>query len=65
MAEDTVEQQIAESRRKEMFRVVVESQDRGMSVAESRKYIVQQFGVTESQVRLVEREGMASNWPPL
>lgn len=65
MAEETVEQQIAEPRRMEMFRVMVESQDRGMPVAESRRYIVQQFGVTESQVRLVEREGMDRNWPPL
>jgi hypothetical protein len=65
MAADTADQQIAEHRRKEIFRVLVESQDRKMLVAESRKYVMQQFGVSEGQVRLIEREGMDSQWPPL
>jgi hypothetical protein len=31
----------------------------------SRKLVVQRFGVSEGQVRQIEREGMDNQWPPL
>lgn len=64
MAAETAEK-LAEERRKEIFQVIVEAQDKHISVAESRKLAMKQFGVSESQVRQIEREGMDSNWPPL
>lgn len=56
---------LAEDRRKEIFLAIVEAQDQEMDVAESRKLVIDRFGVSESQVRLIEREGMDRQWPPL
>jgi len=36
-----------------------------MTVAESRQYIMHRFGVPESEVRQIERQGVAGHWPPL
>jgi hypothetical protein len=58
-------EQLAEDRRKEIFLAIVEAQDRDMNVAQSRKLVIDRFGVSESQVRLIEREGMEHQWPPL
>ena len=56
---------LPEPRRKEIFAALVEAQDAGMSVPESRKKIAERFEVTEEQVRQLEREGMENEWPPL
>jgi hypothetical protein len=56
---------IAEDRRKEIFLAIVEAQDHDMDVPQSRKVVGDRFGVSESQVRLIEREGMEYQWPPL
>jgi hypothetical protein len=52
-------------RRKEIFRAVVEAQDGGMAVAPSRAAVAAQFGVSEAEVRDIEREGLSEGWPPL
>lgn len=57
--------EIPVEQRQVIFKALVEAQDGGMSVAASRTAIAQQFGVTEDQVRDIEREGSASTWPPL
>ena len=59
------DEQISEVRRKEIFLALVDAQDHEMSVAQSRFLIAQRFGVNESQVRLIEREGVDLQWPPL
>ena len=41
------------------------AQDYGMSVAESRQMVRDHFGLTESQVILIEQEGVEADWPPL
>jgi hypothetical protein len=51
--------------RMEIFRLLVSAQDMDMTVAESRQYIMHRFGVSESEVRRIEREGVARSWPPL
>lgn len=51
--------------RKEVFRAVVEAQDRGDTVAASRAEAARRFSLTEDQVKEIEREGLANNWPPL
>jgi hypothetical protein len=51
--------------RMQLFLALVEAQDREMTVAQSRKAVAERFGVTEEQVRQVEREGLDGNWPPL
>jgi hypothetical protein len=60
-----MDQQLAEGRRKEIFMALVDAQDHEMTVAQSRQFIVQHFGVTEDQVRQIEREGLDRLWPPL
>ena len=54
-----------ESRRKELFLALVEAQDGGASVPQSRKLVAERFGVSEQEVRSVEREGLEHEWPPL
>ena len=51
--------------RMEAFLALVEAQDGRMSVAESRKAVAERFGLSEQQVRQIEREGLDGNWPPL
>ena len=65
MTQDNGDEQLSEARRKEVFLALVDAQDHEMSVAQSRKLMVQRFGVSESQVRQIEREGMELEWPPL
>ena len=56
---------LPEPRRKDIFLALVEAQDHGMSPAESRKVVAERFGVSEGQVRQIEREGLDNDWPPL
>jgi Mg2+/Co2+ transporter CorC len=65
MLPGTNDQQLTEERRKEIFLALVNAQDQQLSVADSRRQIEGQFGVSESQVRQIEREGMQNQWPPL
>jgi hypothetical protein len=54
-----------EPRRKEIFQALVEVQDQDVGVAKSRRLIADRFGLTESQVRQIEQEGLDHEWPPL
>jgi hypothetical protein len=51
--------------RMRVFLALVEAQDGEMTVAQSRKAVAERFGVTEQQVRQIEREGLDDKWPPL
>jgi hypothetical protein len=59
------EKQLSEPQRKEIFLALVEAQDQAMTVAQSRKAVAERFGLSESQVRIIEGEGLDSDWPPL
>jgi hypothetical protein len=54
-----------EARRKEIFMALVQAQDRKIGVAHSRQIIAEQFGLSESQVKMIEEEGLDHEWPPL
>lgn len=56
---------ISEEQRKAVFRSLVEAQDRGLSVAESRKEIAGQFGLADQVLTEIERAGIKASWPPL
>jgi hypothetical protein len=58
-------EELQEARRKEIFLSLVEAQDQAMSVPQSRQVVAERFGVTEMQVRQIEREGLENQWPPL
>jgi len=65
MTESTTDQQLTEARRKEIFFALVYAQDHEIDVARSRRLMVKRFGVSESQVQQIEREGIENEWPPL
>jgi hypothetical protein len=56
---------LAEPRRREIFRLLVGAQDMQMDVEESHEYIRDRFGLSADEVRRIEDEGVAGNWPPL
>jgi hypothetical protein len=64
MAQQTGET-LPEARRKEIFLALVDAQDTEMPVDVSRKVVAERFGVSEDQVRQIEREGLDNEWPPL
>ena len=52
--------------RREIFSALVATQDQGtMTVAESRKYIMDQYAISDVQLRQIEEEGLDKEWPPL
>ena len=52
--------------RKAIFHALVEVQDtHTVTVADSKKEIASKFHITKEQVELIEREGLAKDWPPL
>jgi hypothetical protein len=57
--------ELPEDRRKEIFRALVEAQDQGTAVADSRTSVARRFNITERQLREIEREGLNETWPPL
>jgi hypothetical protein len=65
MTQDNSAEQLTEDRRKEIFLALVDAQDQQIAVPKSRKLVVERFGVSERQVRLIEREGLERQWPPL
>jgi hypothetical protein len=65
MSQDNAEGALPESIRKEIFLALVDAQDQEMSVAQSRRVIQERFGITEQQIRDIEREGLEAEWPPL
>ncbi len=56
---------LSEACRKEIFEALVDAQDHELTVAQSLKLVAERFGVTEGQVRQIEREGLDNDWPPL
>ena len=65
MTQDQGDEPLSEERRKEIFLALVDTQDHEMDVPQSRRMMAQRFGVSENQVRQIEREGMDNQWPPL
>jgi hypothetical protein len=57
--------ELPEPQRKEIFAALVDAQDHDLSVVQSRQLIMARFGVSQSQLQQIEREGMDNQWPPL
>jgi hypothetical protein len=60
-----MDQKLTEGHRKEIFGALVDAQDHEISVAQSRQFVAERFGLTEDDVRRIEREGLDHRWPPL
>jgi hypothetical protein len=65
MSHEQMEEPLTEPRRKEIFLALVDAQDHEMTVVQSRKLIADRFGLKDSQIRDIEREGLDNQWPPL
>jgi hypothetical protein len=65
MSQDEAGDGLTEAKRKEIFLALVEAQDQEMSVSQSRQLIAERFGVSDAQIRDIEREGLDNQWPPL
>lgn len=52
--------------KKEIFNALVVIQDQGeLSVTDSKKRVMEQFHVTENQLKQIQDEGIEKEWPPL
>lgn len=51
--------------RKQIFQTLVETQDKGVSVPESKKQVAAQYHITREQLEQIEKEGLEKDWPPL
>jgi hypothetical protein len=56
------EQVLSEAERKDIFLALVDAQDHAMTVPQSRQAVAERFGLSEAQVRLIEREGLDRGW---
>lgn len=56
---------ISKSRRKEIFRALVDAQDQQLGVLQSRVIIAKRFGLDTRQLKNIEQEGIDNDWPPL
>jgi len=57
--------EIHEKLRREVFRALVEAQDAGSSVLQSRADVARHFRIPTYEVRRIECEGVDKEWPPL
>ena len=51
--------------RKSIFHSLVMLQDQGETVKMSRIRISVQYAISQEELAIIEREGIAENWPPL
>jgi hypothetical protein len=65
MAGHQADKDLSQGERMEIFLALVEGQDSGLAVAKSREAIATRFGLSDQQVRRIEREGIEAEWPPL
>ena len=56
---------LSKERRQEVFLALVEAQDGGATVQDSRLRAARQFGLEADEVRRIEREGIEGGWSPL
>jgi hypothetical protein len=65
MAQHADDRPLSQDDKRNVFLALVEAQDSGMTVLQSREVVAKRFGLTERQVRHIEREGLDGQWPPL
>lgn len=51
--------------RKSIFHALVETQDKGIPVPESKKKVAAEYRLSREQLDLIEKEGLDKDWPPL
>jgi hypothetical protein len=53
------------SQRKQIFLDLVSRQDSGDDVQRSYQQVTKQHSISDDQLRRIEEEGIANEWPPL
>lgn len=56
---------LSDEQKKEVFKVLVDTQDSGATVLESRTKVAKKFNLGVDTVVAIERAGIANKWPPL
>jgi hypothetical protein len=56
---------LPEEKRQEIFLNLVEKQDAGTSVEQSRLQVADAYELDLEALRAIEREGLLQKWPPL
>ncbi len=51
--------------RQSIFHALVEVQDQGLNVIDSKKKVAAEFQLSREQLDLIEKEGVDKDWPPL
>ena len=51
--------------RKAIFIQLVELQDSGITVRDSKQQILDKFGIEDEELQAIEDEGLDQQWPPL
>jgi hypothetical protein len=65
MSDNSSENPMSVENRQAIFLALVESQDSGLGVVESRAKVALQFSVQVEDVKRIEKEGLTNQWPPL
>jgi hypothetical protein len=65
MSRQEADTPLPQERRRDIFRALVEAQDGELTVAQSRQAVAERYGLSQEQLRRVEREGLDGHWPPL
>lgn len=50
--------------RQSIFHALVETQDKGVAVADSKKSVAAEYHITREQLELIEKEGLDKDWLP-
>ena len=51
--------------RKAIFIQLVELQDSGITVRDSKQQVLDKFGIEDEELQAIEDEGLDQQWPPL
>lgn len=58
-------EQTDESQQREIFLELVTAQDSGQSVEQSRRQVAERYGISVSELLMIEKDGLSYQWPPL
>lgn len=59
------ERSISEQIPHEIFAALIDIQESGISLHQSRESVAERYDLPYSQIAKIEREGVLNNWPPL
>ena len=61
----SIGRRLSTEEKKEIFSRLVATQDEVPDVRKSKEMVVEQFSISEEQLKAIEEEGLENEWPPL